>query len=513
MSQTLRLRLNEPGLSSLHRAGLAGLWMTLDALAEDAKEGKIDWPDWIEFPPKLDTHGIELNWEGTPLHLLEWLLKEAFGKDEEGMIDFAGLRTASPNLEARAVTHQSLLGTFLQHGKTRKTIKGQYTHAFQVDEVTVLLNYAKIESYSHQNAAKDFCEKDGWAKSVKLAGWLAPGGVVRHKAFSADTALEEPPQRALLLLFAPVGCFYFNLRSTLHAQKARFAIVIPEIDNLEIYAQVRRQLCAATLLDLIACGTGDAALTLILKAREHIRELECKQCKVITLGTVPWSTQQKTRTATLSVDLSSQDKLQVYDTIRRSLRNRVVSSKFKKGAEGNGFIVTSVAREHFADNLAQGRKWYSDFATLMRNKETYGFLKFEREGLNNVVNNINLEASEKVIVEACHEALRYRYGWIKTRVKPGESLTARFEREYERLRVGLARCKSASALRKELTDFWSRAGQIKVLQENWSAVLPMLDDKNWSRARDLALLALASYKRPEQPVEGQTQNNDLKPAE
>ncbi|MEW6125668.1 MAG: type I-MYXAN CRISPR-associated Cas8a1/Cmx1 [Acidobacteriota bacterium] len=506
MNQTLKLQMNEPGLSSLHRAGLAGLWMTLDALIRDVEDDKIDWPDWIEYPPKLDAHGIEINWEGTPQRLLDWLLPEAFGIDTQGdksqMIEFAGLRPAKPSPEAKSVIHQSVLGTFLQHGKTRKTIKGQYQHTFIVDEIPVLLNYAKLEEYSHQKAASDFCDKDEWAKSVKLAGWLAPGGVVRHTAFTSDTALEESPQRALLLLFAPVGCFYFNLRSTIHAQKARFAIVIPEINSLETYASIRRNLRSATLLDLTACGTGDAAFRLISTAREQLRTLECKQCKVITLGTVPWSTQQKTRTAAITVDLSSEDKLQIYDLIKHSLPNRVVQSKSKKGEEASGFIVPSIALELFADNLALGRKWYTNFTSLMQNKETYKLVKFEKEGLNKVVKNVNLELPEKVIVEACHEALRYRYGQISSRAKRERAdLKSLFEREYEKLRVGLARCKSSSALRKELTDFWSRAGQLKTLQENWSAVIPMFTEQNWSRARDLALLALASYKRPETQTE------------
>src|SRR2546426_867280 len=135
----------------------------------------------------------------------------------------------------------------------------------------------------------------------------------------------------------------------------------------------------------------------------------------------------------------------------------------------------------------------------MRNADTHKIVKYEKEGLSKVVNKKDvLEPSERVIVEACHEALRRRYGQIKDRARRERAdIGSLFEREYEKLRVGLARCKNASSLRQELTDFWSRAGQLKVLQDNWSDVIPMLDQKNWSRARDLALLALASYKRPE----------------
>jgi len=67
-------------------------------------------------------------------------------------------------------------------------------------------------------------------------------------------------------------------------------------------------------------------------------------------------------------------------------------------------------------------------------------------------------------------------------------------REYEKLRVSLSRCKNPATLRETVVDFWSRAGSIKELHDHWQDVLPLLDEKNWRKGKDLALLALASYK-------------------
>jgi CRISPR-associated protein Cas8a1/Csx13 len=61
------------------------------------------------------------------------------------------------------------------------------------------------------------------------------------------------------------------------------------------------------------------------------------------------------------------------------------------------------------------------------------------------------------------------------------------------MRIGFARCKNAAMLRQTLTDFWARAGALPDLQEAWPDVLPLLHGR-WREARDLALLALASYK-------------------
>jgi CRISPR-associated protein Cas8a1/Csx13 len=51
----------------------------------------------------------------------------------------------------------------------------------------------------------------------------------------------------------------------------------------------------------------------------------------------------------------------------------------------------------------------------------------------------------------------------------------------------------------------SRAGRNAVLQKQWQEVLPMLREKNWQHARDLALLALCSYQsRKEDDADGST---------
>jgi CRISPR-associated protein Cas8a1/Csx13 len=505
--QTLRLQLNDPGLSALHRAGLAGLWMTLDALSEEKELAENQWLDW-----QLDARGVEITWEGTPRTLLEWLLPKAFGIDERQMIDFIALRAANSNPAAKATLHNGILGTFLQHGKTRGVLKGQYTHPIQIDESTIILNYAGLGWYNHQKVIDVLCDDKNWVDAVALAGWFAPGSVVRHTAFASDTALEEPPPRALLLLFAPVGCFYFNLRSALHAQKARFALVIPQIDNLEAYAKTRRLYCAANLLELTASGTGDAALRVALfiakdETRDELRRLKasCRQCQVITLGTVPWSTQQKTRTATLVVSLPPDQKIRLYREIKNALNTRIARGRStKKGEPPPTFVATSVALEHFTENIAHGRNWYEGFAGLMSNSETYNVVKFESEGLNKVIQNLvqigELDKPREILVKACHEALKNRYGQVKDSAKKERAdVETRLQREYDKLRVGLARCKNASTFRQELTDFWSRAGHLKTLQDDWSEVMPMLKDENWAEARDLALLALASYKRPEKP--------------
>ena len=105
------------------------------------------------------------------------------------------------------------------------------------------------------------------------------------------------------------------------------------------------------------------------------------------------------------------------------------------------------------------------------------------------------EPGDRRFVEACHEAWRRRLGQLGERARRERaSFPDLASREFEQVRVRLARCKNAASLREAVTGFWARAGgPLPSLQRRWPEVLPLLDERNWRRARDLALLALASY--------------------
>ena len=100
--------------------------------------------------------------------------------------------------------------------------------------------------------------------------------------------------------------------------------------------------------------------------------------------------------------------------------------------------------------------------------------------------------SDKKFVEAVHVSIRNRYGALAARAsKHGERIP--FDREYERMRAGLMHAKNAGTMRAELADMFARGGLNKKLQSDWPEILPLFTGEDWQRARDLALLALASY--------------------
>jgi CRISPR-associated protein Cas8a1/Csx13 len=97
-----------------------------------------------------------------------------------------------------------------------------------------------------------------------------------------------------------------------------------------------------------------------------------------------------------------------------------------------------------------------------------------------------------------------RYGRIADENKSNPAgMRNRMERFREKLRLDLAGAKTEARVRFALMDLFSRGGNNSVLRAGWATVLPVIR-KDWQLARDLGLLALASYAgrgagQPDQP--------------
>ncbi len=500
------LKLNAPGMTSLHKVGLAGLYMTLKAF--DRSETKIDALAW-----KLCSDHIVLKWsDDEPEHTFRQLIEQSFQVDNDGFFHFAGLNFGGTTTkDQKHVFYTAMLNTFLQYGKHSKKDAARPL-IFQVDEIAKIYDadFKPIISYQHQKAADDFLDHSGAFRSdVEVIGWLYPGGGQRH-AIHSSSVLTEPMEKALCLLFAPVGCVYFQISSHTKGSQARAALVIPEILDLGEYAMLREYIARNGVLVLTASGASDAALRFItaMRATQVGNELSRMSgrnmpCRVVAFGLVKWvKGGQKVRTMTRTVvpgTLAGIGNYALADAIFRNQWQRVAEKRNRHGEvtePERHFIKTSTARELIAENIARGAAWYDGFSQYMANKETRTQLIYERKELNKMVNEAAFdEARERTFIAACHEAWRRRLGKLGERSRrENASFPALVNREQEKLRVALSRCKNAATLRETVVDFWSRAGSIKELHDHWQKVLALMDDKNWRKGKDLALLALASYK-------------------
>ncbi len=503
--EDMTIRLFGPGMTALHRAGLAGLYMTLQAFEES--RAAIEGLSW-----ELADRQVTLHWpEDDARPTLQDLLDKSFQIDDQGFFRFPALEEGVPlPMSVKHLLHRALTQTFLQHNKHR-SLGPERDIQYDLDgQLRWVPRFRPVVSFAHQTAAARFLtDKGNWKDAVDLAGWLYPGGGQRHVAY-ARTKLRETPARALCLLYAPVGCLYYLLRTPGFDARYGAALVIPSVANLAEYCELRRIGLRGPVEEKWAAGASDAGLrfTILVAEAQGTRNMAAavdpdRPCRVVTFGTVQWNPNQKSRTRILNPHnelLGRHRGRHTYRLAARCFRNRVLPTTDKKTGKEGFWISPSVARGIVADNVAAGAPWYDGFADYMARESFKTSLLYERKGLSEMVERAQFDQeAERLLVQACHEAWRRRMGALAERARRENIDFGRLvNRERERFRVSLSRCKNAATLRETLTDFWARAGSIPELQTHWQDMLSLLGDQ-WRKARDLAMLALASY----QPASGE----------
>ncbi len=517
MARTMTLKLNAPGMTNLHKAGLAGLYMTLRAFEEKKRE--IEGLDWTLGPKQ-----ILLTWKDeTPRTAFEELVRQSFWIDDKGFIRLTGLEfDKEPDYDKRYLLYYSLLHSFLQFGPHRPT-ENKRVLTYEVDDRPFTIrDFAPIKKIPHSGVVQDFIDSDGQFKSwMGVKSWLYPGGGKRHWEFGR-TQLGDDTERVIALLFAPVGVVFYAIRSRTKGRKgrkARLAMLVPQIDDLTEHAACRRLIAAQGTIELTASSASDAALRMLIaiEASHTTKQFSVGsngpfRCRVISFGIVPWVEKQKTRTDVRTVFSGNLPGLENYRTAAAIFKNRWQRVPPRIDRKGNEveperfFVTTFSAREMIADNIATGNVWYHNIADYMTKKETREQLFYERKEMHEMVQSAEFDdESKRRFIHACHKSWRSRMGKLGERARRenlGEGGFKRLvDRERERLRIAFARSKNAQTLRETVVDFWARGGTNKELQaDGLMKVLPLFSDVNWREARDLALLALISYQ-PKNEVE------------
>ncbi|MFP2912090.1 type I-MYXAN CRISPR-associated Cas8a1/Cmx1, partial [Pyxidicoccus sp. 3LFB2] len=428
----------------------------------------------------------------------------------QGVIDLPGTRRPgqpAPRPELAAAHQDALKQTFLQHGQTTRGGTPR-TLTFTVDDQELLVRTQGYESFVHQDAWEDVLRalRQG---STPLAGWAYPGAAERHIGLGI-TKVEYTAEEALCACFAPVGCLTFKLPQL---RGGAFVALAPT--DLVRFAEVRPGLTPQRLEDVSMAGVSDAVLAVQLsfklEAGRHHREL-LSEAEAVALRPLPWNQKQKVRCAVVRPGAVEEGVLDRYEAAAAALPNRLRVLKPEAGPGKKGktqdapgfFVATSALRAFLTENLAARRPWFTGFATATtadgrfihyyRTRDNLGaLLAEEKKGL--IAMHPYLEQAEQWLVQSVHAALRQRLGRIadETRDNPATRHN-RMDAERERLRLGFAGAKTAEQLRAALADLWSRAGTNRELQEHWKELLPLLRPEHWRTARDLALVALASYQ-------------------
>jgi CRISPR-associated protein Cas8a1/Csx13 len=519
------MRLFAPGMSLLHRAGLGGLACTLKAIERQHAAGVLreeNLPALFDGgrPPweiTADTVTLRFGKPENAEHYLKKLFALAF-QIRDGLIYLPGQFPTEPSSAVVADLQAGVTLTFLQHGRVRRLAREPTTVCYDPGDEGlpgVVVEYRRCSGFKHQDGWQEFVDRNGRLKNgeIKVDGPLSPGAVVRHVAFTADTAAEDPPGRMLPLYFALVGCL------PLPVNRGVAALLVPEVDDLTEFVLDRPAMTPTTAAACQIASAADGALQaqVRLRAREEMGGRAIPGVYAMTFTPTAWASQQKSRVATVHVPPGDDRRLDRFARALSWLPTRIVPRTIQESSgRGRQRVVTerreafraaSVVRPLVAENLALGRKWYAGFVNLMTKtnpateRPYRDQLPFERGGLHAMTADREMwdDEGEALVVSAIHEAIRQNRGRIRDETDgPGHrplsrATLNRWERFEERLRIALAGAKSADDARHALCDLFSRAGRVPALVEGWRSVMPKLADCRWQLTRDLALLALASY--------------------
>ncbi|HEY9611243.1 type I-MYXAN CRISPR-associated Cas8a1/Cmx1 [Allocoleopsis sp.] len=503
------LTLSASDTTIMHRAGMAGLWMTLQQLelqfpTPATRPGNLSWG--------LTNCSISLNWQGEDFTVLDWLLRQSFQINEKGLISLTGLDYSSMDVINQIHLHQAIGSTFLRHNQFYKSGE-QASESLSVDGIKGRLRYKKIEWYTHQTFANQLCDTTGKLLKdyIHIVSWIYPGATVRHARLDKYNKLEKKVEYALALLFLPLVCQYFIWHSNCSRidtkQAAKYILVIPEVTNLTIAAQRCWELRKLDYKDFHVTSWGEAALNYYLYDEIQYSNEYHEVCQTLLYEKLNKESKQRSLTDIQDIDFEAKTILNYKLIYNLFQKNRVFG-------DGLNFIVkVNPIKGLIADNLAKGLPWWSGFWVSF-SQDIFGDLSkqlfYNREGLRSMIETDDEMENYKSFIKACHEALRKTYGKIYGRTKEGE--VPRFEREYERIRGELGRCYDQQSFNDFLSDFLSRAGLNSALYDQWESILPLLMGQiSWEKARNLVLIALASYKPSQKPSEEFRQNSEVTP--
>ena len=366
----------------------------------------------------------------------------------------------------------------------------------KIKDKSIKLKYRALNWYAHQTFAEQLCDESGYLIDgyIKIVSWLYPGATVRHAKLNKITNIEEKTEYALALLFLPLVCQYFILHSDSvksdRKQAARYAVVIPDINNFEEAATRCWQSHNREYQDYHVTNLGEAAL----KYYSSPQEITSPQdCQVLVYEKLNKRSRQRTIAEIEDFIITSQALKDYQYVSQHFLDNKIFIHN--KSFE----IRVNSIRAIIADNLAQDLPWWWDLWEMLYQQDSFGDLDqqlvFNRQGLIAMLEQDTKLQMYQDFIRAFHEALRKIYAKTYNPKKSRIENRHRIDKKYEAIRSELSRCYDQESLEDFLADFLSRAGLNSSLYEQWEQILPLIVNQvNWKKTRNLSLIALASYK-------------------
>ena len=467
----LTLSLLNPNTLLPHRAGMAGLALALSAIPPET--APLGWT--------VTEEAVNLSWEGSDREAIEWLTHKTYCI-EDGYLNPPVLKL---DRQSRYTFTQGVTSTLLQHNQQRTLEKQAKPLRFPVDpnQPEIELSYKDLLDCYYTGDFKDaFTSKGKFKDEIPIKGHHLPGLV---ECFVNGPYLESPVG-FVSLLFLPLSCGYYALPA------GRSALVIPEVKNLKNWVRLRRKSAGTSYIKFKAGGAGESGLRFLIQQQtvDDGQIFGLEYCEVYQLGKQAWDKNQNYLKQAVYRVKTNEDILAIYASAEQFFPVR-----FRTTDKGQTWVATSQALPWIADNLIGDRPWYSGFFEFLKKNKL-----FERQGLAKMTQF--LSESERLLFQSVHDAFgKFRAGQFKARSdQMGGNLTKEqgwdvAKRSADKAIYRLQRPATQQEFAKALVDFLAQYRPSAAKGEGLEIYAWLHTGDNWRKARDLALLAIATYKK------------------
>ncbi|MEM8806795.1 MAG: type I-MYXAN CRISPR-associated Cas8a1/Cmx1 [Cyanobacteria bacterium P01_G01_bin.38] len=495
MTTEFTLSIFEPNSLLPHRAGIAGLALALSEINLD--HSPVAW--------EINDDEVILSWDILDRDAVKFLLSNTYIL-QDGYLDVPAMKL---DQQGKYAFTQGVTTTFLQHNQQRK-LGDTLTKSFLIEDgqPEISISYKPITSCYYLGDLKEaFSPKTGAFKgAISLKGHHLPG---LEECFVNGT-YKETPQGYLALLFLPLACGYYELPGR------RSALVIPEVIHLKQWLKQRLQLSQKVAQKLSkqdekllqrsyqnyqSSGAAEAALYFLLQERilEDALSSRVQYCEVYQLGKQAWNKQSYPKQAVCRVNVN--------DGILSLYRSAyyLFPSKIRKKKDGGYWLATSTVLPWISQNLIQQHPWHAGFFEFWKANELY-----ERKGLIKMTQYLNDD--EQILFDAVQGAFRiFLRGQNQQAQNQGRPLD--YSQVTDKVIYRLQRPSTQQEFATALVDFLSQY-RSKAAKGSGPQIFQWLHrEANWKQARDLSLLAVATYQGKGSDGEDDKTQEDMEPAE
>ncbi len=457
----LNLSIFDPNTLLPHRAGIAGLALTLSVINSDD----------VPFEWEVTEDAVSLSWSCSDKEAVLSLMQQTY-RLEDGYLDVPALNL---DRQGKYTFTEGVTTTFLQHGKQRKQNKNPVTLTFLIDEgqPEISRSFRPLENCYYNGDFKEaFNSKGAFKPKIPVKGHHLPGLV---ECF-AHGAYQESPEGFLALVFLPLACSYYQLSGY------RSAVVIPEVKNIPQWVKRRKNYSGSTYRNFRSSSAGESGLRFLLQEKliEDNKKFRVDYCEVYQLGKQQWDgSQSYLKQAVYRVRVDD-EVLDLYDSAFQFFKPQI-----RTNDKGEAWLAISKVLPWLCDNLITGKPWYLGFYEWKKQNELY-----ERKGLISM--SQYLDPLEKKLFDAVQGAFAL-YRWKQIEQAKSQNRKPDYEQITDKVVYRFQRPSTQQEFASALVLFISQNRSTSILGKG-QEIYSWIHGKNWKQARDLALLAIATYQ-------------------